>query len=223
MDANRYLLLMLAQKLKAERYPVAVSDSKDTLNVAGTLDVATGITQAIENRLINVQVITSNPELFPEGIVENLLGTGPSLESQIASAVDNYLQTTFPAIAEAFQDGHIAALDFTDDAGIGWHSRPGALSLQGQWADQPEGEPVLEILKPALAHALPNKKINWLSATAGRFKDGSVTIECLLNNTPWTAGTAAMQRLADSWPAQESFRGLKQFIAFRRCDKFDPQ
>lgn len=223
MDANRYLLLMLSQKLKAERYPVTVSPTKDELNVAGTLDVATGITQVVENRLINVQVITSNAELFPEGIVENVLGTGSSLESQIASAVDNYLQTTFPAIAEAFQDGHVEELDFTDDTGTLWHSRPGALSLQGQWTEQPEGEPLLEVLKAPLAHALPNKKINWLSATAGRFKDGTITIECLLNNAPWEAGSTALQAFVDTWPAQDNFQGLKQFMAFRRCDKFDPQ
>lgn len=223
MHPDQYLLQVLAKRLMAQGYMINISATANELTVSGALDIATSIIESPDYHpnLIHLLVITKNKDYFPEGIVENIVGVGTTLDEKVETVLDNYLATTFPAIADSFLDGHDPEIDFNDFEGVLWHPRPGALSLQGQWEVEPAGEPIFELLKEQLANNIPERKINWLKVYVARYQDNAIIAECLLNNEVWAEGTHLVRQYAASWPQQGTFLGQKQFMAFRRCDQFD--
>ncbi|PUZ23829.1 hypothetical protein GA0116948_108106 [Chitinophaga costaii] len=223
MDPDKYLLQTLAKRLMAQGYAIKLSPVKNELTVAGTLDIATTIIHSPDYHpsLLHLLVVTKNETYFPEGITENMIGTGSSLPDQVDMVVNNYLLTTFPAITDSFLDGHDPEIDFADSKNILWHPRPGSLTLQGKWTEEPAGEPILDLLKEKLQHTLPNKKLNWLKVHVNRFQDHEIIAECLLNNTPWPEGLEEVRCYARQWPHPGTFLGQKQFFLFRRCDQHD--
>ena len=48
-----------------------------------------------------------------------------------------------------------------------------------------------------------------------------ITGDCLLNNQVWGKGYFLLEAFAKSWKTPDTFLGQKQFIMFRRCDKYD--
>ncbi|UYQ95714.1 DUF6348 family protein [Chitinophaga horti] len=223
MLPDKYLLQSLAKRLMAQGYMIDISETANELTVSGALTIATSIIESADYHpnLIHLLIITKNKDYFPEGITENIVGVGTTIEAKVETVLDNYLATTFPAIADSFLDGHDPEIDFNDGRGILWHPRLGALSLQGQWAAEPEGEPIFDLLKNKLAETIPNRKINWLKVYVARYQDDEVIAECLLNNKVWEEGTVAVRKYAANFPQQGTFLGQKQFMAFRRCDVFD--
>lgn len=223
MLPDQYLLQTLAKRLMAQGYMINISPAGNELTVSGALDIATSIVESPDYHpsLIHLLIITKNADYFPQGITENIVGVGNTLEEKVQTVLDNYLATTFPAIADSFLDGHDPEIDFNDHTGILWHPRLGVLSLQGQWAEEPQGEPIFDLLKDRLAAVLPNKKLNWLKVYVARYQDDEIIAECLLNNEVWADGLREVYRYVAGWPQQGVFLGQKQFMMFRRCDVFD--
>lgn len=223
MHPDQYLLQTLAKRLMAQGYMINISPAGNELTVSGALDIVTSIIESPDYHpsLVHLLIITKNADYFPQGITENIVGVGNTLEEKVETVLDNYLATTFPAIADSFLDGHDPEVDFNDHTGILWHPRPGALSLQGQWAEEPQGEPIFDLLKNKLAAIIPNKKLNWLKVYVARYQDDEIIAECLLNNEVWEDGLREVYRYVAGWPQRGVFLGQKQFMMFRRCDAFD--
>lgn len=225
-DPDAYLLLELKTKIEALGYPVAVHPQYRALIVNSELEIATAIIHDpnYHHSLMHLMIMVLHPIYFPNGIEENIVGLGDSIQAKVRSVLDNYIRTTFVPIMEAFSESHDPALDFsthTNGKEILWHPKPGDFGLQGGWQGASPAEDLfLGMLKEKLQYKLADQKFNWLKLYISRQPDGKILGECLLNNTPWEEGLQLIGEYARQWPGND-FRGQKQFIMFRRCDKYD--
>jgi len=226
IDQNAYLLDELKTRLTALGYTVEKHPQYLSLVVNSELEIATVIVDNPNNHpsILHLMVLTIHPRYFPGGIEENVVGLGTTVETKVASVLDNYINTTFVPIMESFTDSHDPELDFSATVNgreTLWHPKPGNLTLQGQWGSQPQGEPLFALLKDKIKHHLADNKLNWLKLYISRQPDGTPIGECLLNNEPWHEGLHEITRYVHTWPKDGNFRGMKQFIMFRRCDAYD--
>lgn len=227
IDNNARVVEVLKDKLtklghKVERHPQYL-----TLILDQGLEISAVIIDVpgIHHYLMQLRVLTVHPLFFPQGIDENLMGVGETIESKIDTGLDNYLNSTFKPIMEGFLDSHDPEADLlvkTNESEILWHPKLGDLMMQGQWEHQPDWNYLFEILRDKIAAQLTNDKFNWLKIYISKRADGTIIGECLFNNQPWPGGTEAITNVAELWQVKGEFMGLKQFIMFRRCDKYDP-
>lgn len=225
-DKNVYLLFALQNKLIALGYKVEKNPKYLGLIVDSELEIATVIIDNPNNHpnIIHLMVLTIHPVYFPDGIEENLVGIGSNIEEKTESVLNNYLNTTFNPIMQAFTDSHNADLDFsTTETGreILWHPKPGNISLQGKWTTEPEEDIFLELLKERIKPKLADQKFNWLKVYISKQDNREPIGECLFNNEPWQEGYEIILKYAETWKNEGAFHGLKQFIMFRRCDAFE--
>jgi hypothetical protein len=174
--------------------------------------------------LMQLMVRASHPVYFPQGIIENVVGIGQSTEDQIHSALQNYIKSTFLPIMDSFADTHRPEFDFlavSNGREALWHPKLGELIMQGQWVEQPQGEPFFELLKGEIPGQLNPQTINWLKVYISKRADGEIIGECIFNNQPWEAAANKIYNYAEGWHMPGEFKGLKQFILFRRCDAYD--
>jgi hypothetical protein len=120
-------------------------------------------------------------------------------------------------------DSHDPDIDFisiVNGKEVLWHPTLGTLHSQGQWNKYPEGEPLYDLLKYQIHNQLTTNKINWLKIYISKRADGEIIGECLFNNKPWEVASNLIIDYAKTEMSGE-FKCLKQFIVFRRCDKYD--
>ena len=144
----------------------------------------------------------------------------------------NYISSIFNTILESFNEDHLPELDFTttfNHKKILWHPNLGDLTFQGSWSKIPDGQPLYDILKDSIKAKLVNQKFNWLKIYVSKNKDNEIISECLLNNENWEEGKQIITEYAKKWKLKgfrfilkpSVFLAQKQFIMFRRCDKYD--
>jgi hypothetical protein len=163
-------------------------------------------------------IVTIHPAYFPDGIAENIVGVGSTIEEKIESVLSNYLNTTFEPIINSFSDTHNPELDFEHE-NILWHPTLGNTVLQGDWDGPPENEFLFKLLMNKIPKKLTNTKFNWLKIYISDSK-GSITGECLFNNEPWEEGLGILSDYISSLKNEKDFIGLKQFIMFKKCDTY---
>ncbi len=226
VDHDSYLLETLINRLislgyQAERHPKYLA-----LVINSEIEIATFILDDPGNHpnIIHLMILTIHPVYFPAGIKENIVGFGTTMEEKVNSVIDNYINTTFLPIMDSFSDTHHPDQDFstiTNNGEILWHPKLGNLTLQGQWDELPQNEPLFEIVKDKLKTRLTSNKLNWLKLYISKRADGTIIGECLFNNEPWDEGLAGITEYARSWKMKSDFQALKQFIMFRKCDAYD--
>ncbi len=222
-----HLMKTMTEQLTALQYEAVPSPEFDVLEVNGAFAIVPSIGSIREHPnayVIQLDVLTVHPDYFPEGIEVHLAGLGEDLGSSITDAVNNYMGTILPPIVNSFACNHHPDLDFLSTAAgreVLWHPKPGDMILQGTWHTIPEGGELLVLLKPALQQHLPDQKLNWLKIYISQQAGGEIIAECILNNAAWDAGMEIIYTYAQSWPQTGSFLAQKQFIMFRRCDKYD--
>lgn len=226
IDSNSYLLEILRNRLSELGYEVERHPQYLALIINSEIEIATAIIDNPNNHpsLLHVIILAIHPKYFPQGIEENIVGVGTNIQDKVDSAVSNYLNTTFLTIIESFSESHNPDLDFytmINGKDILWHPKLGSLSLQGRWTQQPENEPFYEIIKDRLHEALRSNKFNWLKLYISKRADGKIIGECLFNNEPWQDGLDCITEYAESWEMENEFKGMKQFIMFRKCDAYD--
>jgi len=226
IDNNSYLLEVLKSKLLDMDYRVERHPQYLTLIVNSELEISAVIIDVpnIHPYLMQLRVLTVHPLFFPHGIDENLAGAGETIESKIDAGLDNYLNSTFKPIMEGFLDTHDPEADLlikNHESEVLWHPKLGDLMVQGQWEHQPEWNYLFEILRDKITGLLTGNKFNWLKIYISKRADGTIIGECLFNNQPWDSGLDDIVKYAESWNIEGNFKGLKQFIMFRRCDLYD--
>jgi hypothetical protein len=226
IDNNSYLLETLRSRLIELGYQVDKHPQYLALIVNSEIEIATVIIDNPNNHpsILHLMILTIQSKYFPNGIEENIVGIGTSIQDKVNSVIDNYINTTFLPIIDSFSDSHNPDLDFSiimNGKEVLWHPKLGNLTLQGQWNDQPENEPFFEIIKNKLKDKLTSNKLNWLKLYISKRADGTIIGECLFNNEPWEDGLADITAYAKSWKLKSDFQGLKQFIMFRKCDACD--
>lgn len=223
---NQLLLGILKNRLIADGYQVENHQQYMALIVNSELEIATAIIENPENHpsIIHLTILTIHPKYFPNGIQDNIVGVGTTIQDKINSVLDNYLNTTFEPIIDSFKDNHNPDLDFSttiDGKEIIWHPKLGNLTFQGQWKAHPENEPILELLNEEIKSKLTTNKLNWLKVYISKRGDGTIIGECLFNNESWEEGLGIISQYARTWKMTSDFQALKQFIMFRRCDACD--
>jgi hypothetical protein len=225
-DRNLDLLEAFWLRLVEMGYKVEGDTRHPGIIVNDELEISTMIIDNPDSHpsIIQVLVRASHPKYFPGGIQESLVGIGYTFQDRVAAALDNYINTIFLTIMDSFTESHNPDFDFmvnTNGKDVLWHPKFGSLLLQGKWAEQPVGEPLFELLQKQTPVKLTSNKINWLKIYLFRQKNEAIIGECTFNNQPWEEGLALVSEYANSWNIEGDFKGIKQFIMFRRCDKYD--
>ncbi|WP_445432217.1 DUF6348 family protein [Chryseobacterium indoltheticum] len=223
IDNNSYLIDTLKNRLIELDYQVEKNPQYLALIVNDEIEIATVIIENPNNHpsILHLMILTIHPKYFPNGIKENIVGVGVTIEEKIKSVISNYIDTTFYPIIDSFTDSHSPDLDFIaimNDKEVLWHPKLGNLTFQGQWNEHPQNETFFEIIKDKLSNKLTSNKINWLKLYISKRSDGAIIGECLFNNEHWEDGLNDITEYAESWKINGDFQGLKQFIVFRKCD-----
>lgn len=226
IDNNSYLLETLRNRLAELKYQVHRHPQYLALIVNSEIEIATVIIDNPNNHssILHLMVLTIHPKYFPNGIEENIVGIGVTMQDKVISVIDNYVNTTFLPIMDSFSDRHNPELDFStivDGKEILWHPKLGNLTLQGEWNIQLQNEQFFQIIKEKVKDKLTSNKLNWLKLYISKRSDGIIIGECNFNNEPWNEGLDDITKYAESWDMKSNFQGLKQFIMFRKCDAYD--
>ena len=225
-DKNLYLLealkaILIEMGYQVERHPQYLS-----LIINTELEVSTMIVEnpGTHPSVLHLMVAASHPQYFPNGIIENVVGVGITLEEQVNAVLGNYINSTFLTLIDSLSDTHNPELDFTrsiNSKEVLWHPKLGKMNFQGLWQEYPQYEYLFEILKDKIPAQLTDNKLNWLKIYISKRADGQIIGECLFNNVQWETGYEEIYKYAKSWNLIDEFRGIKQFIVFRRCDLYD--
>jgi hypothetical protein len=223
INYNVYLLEILHKKIEGLGHQSAFHQRYYALLLKNKLEIATEIIDNPENHksILQLKVVVTHPEYFPEGIFDCLVGLGDTMEDKIDSVIDNFLNANFQPIINSQQEFHNPKLDFTSNENgkeILWHVYPSHLLLQGSWQQEPLENILLDYLQSRLTAILFPQKMNWLKIYISRQPSGEIIGECILNNQPWEEGLEAITEYAQSWDLNDKFLGMKQFIVFKRCD-----
>ena len=226
INKNWYVLTALEARLREMSYVVKRHMQYLALIVNDELEIGLMVVENPGNHpsIMHLMVSASHPKYFPNGIIESVVGAGNSLEDQVNTALNNYINSTFVTIMDSFSDSHNPNLDFmtiVNGKEVLWHPKLGTLTVQGQWIKCPEGEPFFDLLKNKIPNQLTNNKINWLKIYISKRADGEIIGECLFNNAPWETASNEIFNYAKTWEMPGEFKGLKQFIVLRRCDAYD--
>lgn len=226
IDNNLYLLDTFKNKLNELGYQAIRHPQLFALVINDNIEITTVIIDNPNNHpdIIHLMILTVQPDYFPEGIKENIAGIGTTLQDKVNAVIDNYINTTFLPIMDSLSDSHNPELDFStriNDKEVLWHPQLGNLTLQGRWDEHPSNEPFFEIIRNKIQDKLTSNKINWLKLYVSKQADGTIIGECNFNNEPWEEGLKDITTYATTWEMKSKFKGLKQFIIFRRCDAYD--
>ena len=227
IDENSYLIEVLKNKLISLGFDVEKNEEYLALSVNSELEIAVTVINNPNTHpsLIQLMILVIHPKYFPKGILDNVAGIGSSIHEKIDSALENYLKTTFNPIIESFSENHIPEIDFTtkiNDNKVLWHPNFGELMFQGEWKEFTDGEPLYDILKEKVKYKLSNQKFNWLKLYISKNSSDEIIGECIFNNEPWEEGLSIISEYAKNWDQKvDYFLAQKQFVIFKRCDKFD--
>lgn len=220
MDVNADLIAALEIRLQKIGYYITLDKAHASLIINGILKIVCAVIEhpGSSPKIMQMQFSAIHDEFFPQGIIENLVSVGDTMEEKIESGLDNYFYTTLPSIIDSLFSQQGGELDYRDKAGTLWHSSVGNMGIQGQWESNIFEDPIFYLLKPLLIQMDLTNKFNWAKVYVVKHSDGSVTGECLLNNAPWEVGYRAVLEYASHWIVKGQFLGQKQFMVFRRCD-----
>jgi hypothetical protein len=226
VNKNWNVLLAFEARFIEMGYAIKRHTQYPALIVNDELEISFMVVENPDNHhnIMHLMVAASHQTYFPNGIIESVVGAGYSFEEQTNTALDNYINSTFVTIMDSFTDSHDPDLDFitiVNGKEILWHPKLGTLNAQGQWNEYPEGEPLYDLLKSEIPNKLTTNKINWLRIYISKRVGGEIIGECLFNNAPWEAASNEIFDYAKTWEIPGEFKGLKQFIVFRRCDAYD--
>jgi hypothetical protein len=226
IDKNWYVFNAFETRLLEMGYEIEKHTQYLALIVSGELEIGFMVLENADNHpsIMHLMVSASHPKYFPNGIIENIVSAGYTLEDQVNTALDNYINSTFLTIIDSFSDTRNPDLDFmtvVNGSEVLWHPKLGTLMAQGQWDEYPKDELFSDLLKDQIPNQLTTDKINWLKIYISKRADGEIIGECLFNNAPWEAASNEIFDYAKTWDMPGEFKGLKQFIMLRRCDKYD--
>lgn len=226
IDKNLLVLEALDRTLVIMGYTVIRHPQYLALIVNDELELSVAVIENPDNHpyIMQLMIAASHQKYFADGIIENIVGIGTSIEDRVSSALDNYIDSTFFTVIDSLSDTHNPDLDFistANDREVLWHPKLGNLLTQGQWYEQPQNETIFDLLKDTIPDLLVSNKINWLKIYISKQANGEIIGECLFNNSPWDTGLNEISNYTKTWKVPGEFCGLKQFIMFRRCDAYD--
>jgi hypothetical protein len=164
-------------------------------------------------------------ENFESEIHESLagIGKGNDIKDAIKNGVSTFESSVLSAIIESFYDRHDPELDFESNSGSNpqiWHPKVGPLHVQGyNGGNSSDENNIYNILKDEIKLRLGNKRFYWIKVYVSRQPDGKVIAQCTLNNERFSKAEQKMKEYAQKWEVNNQFKGEKQYIILRQCDK----
>lgn len=148
----------------------------------------------------------SQPDYFPQGMMECLAGIGQNETAAATAAARIYTEGVLGTVLEAFEGRHEAALDVVSPHdGAVWHPILGLLQVQGAWVARSQeltAEYFFEQLKPLLLVHLQPQPFHWIKVYASRQRNKLFVGECQLDNEPWEAGLQLLEAITAAWPEE---------------------
>lgn len=225
IHTNSVLLQSLHGRLIKDGFKVDKHPQYASLTVNNEIEIATVIIDNPHNHpsILHLMIMIIHPKYFPEGITENIVGAGTTINTKIDSVLNNFINTTFQPIYESLSNSHRSCEDFsTQENGkkILWHINLGSPGLQGKWDEQPNNLTLFNIVSEKVKSQITSNKLNWLKLYISKQANGTIIGECLLNNEHWEEGLVDISDYASSWDVKDEFKGIKQFILFKKCDLY---
>jgi len=179
-------------------------------------------TQHTEVMLLQMRFVI-NQELLEDEVVEVLAGIGENMEEAMKNGISSFITGIFDVFSEAFHESHIPDLDFeTEWNGESrlWHPKIGPLQVQGDCnLALVDENKILNILKEDIKVSIGDNRFYWIKVYVSRQADGEIITECTLNNETFYKAESKMREYAEGFDNSNSFRGEKQYIIIRQCDK----
>ncbi len=221
-DQIARFLSLLKTRLESEGHQAKPSANYASIILNDELEIAAGLLPGnYHPNLMPMALMTMHEDHFPEGIETSAIGLGTDIDSKCKMAIDNYVNSTLPAILDSMTDIHIEELDFESQMGdskILWHPKLGMAGFQGDWTEVQGRRELYKLVQGELSKIMEDRKINWLYMYAAKQKDGSTSIECNVNNQRWQKGEELLFEYTQTWKKQKDFLGQKQFVVIRKCD-----
>jgi hypothetical protein len=164
-------------------------------------------------------------ENFDTEIIESVAGIGREndINAAIKNGVASFASNVLEAITCSFYDTHNPELDFETMPGNSlhiWHPKIGVLHTQGYCdINTVDNNRIFNMLKDDIIPRLGTKRFYWVKVYISRQSDGKVITQCTFNNEPFLIAQQKMEKYAESWNTGNQFKGEKQFILIRQCDK----
>lgn len=164
-------------------------------------------------------------ENFDTEIIESVagIGSGNNIYDAIRNGTASFVSNVLEVIAESFCDTHNPELDFETVLGDSvqvWHPKIGELHTQGyRDIDTVDNSRIFNILKDEIIMRLGTKRFYWIKVYISSQADGEIITRCTFNNEPFLKAQQKMEEYAKSWNTGNQFKGEKQFILIRQCDK----
>jgi hypothetical protein len=162
---------------------------------------------------------------FDTEIIESVagIGSGNNIYDAIRNGTASFVSNVLEVIAESFCDTHNPELDFETVLGDSvqvWHPKIGELHTQGyRDIDTVDNSRIFNILKDEIIMRLGTKRFYWIKVYISSQADGEIITRCTFNNEPFLKAQQKMEEYAKSWNTGNQFKGEKQFILIRQCDK----
>lgn len=227
LSDSQKILYYLKQDLNKMNIRAEMSDESLIL-----IDFDTAIQARVGNRTQHPNMIVLQLDfrvlsttLFDDFVYESLAGIaeGNDLENAIKNGVSSFISGTLTSMIESCDDTHNQELDFeTDCNGLVrlWHPKIGNLQAQGEFDENTADlNQIFNILKDDIRFKVKDKRAYWVKVYVSKQIDGNIITQCNINNQPFPEADEKMRKYASEWSLKGQFKGEKQFIIIRQCDK----
>lgn len=175
------------------------------------------------NAVVLELIFTINQENFEGEIFEALAGLGENVEASIKNGTHSFIEGVLTAIMESFDIKHNPQLDFETEWNGNihiWHPKVGPIQVQGNFDSTSTDEnKIFNILKDDIKVKIGNMQFYWIKVYVSQQANGHIITECTFNNKPFYEANKKMEDYAEGWISDNQFKGEKQYIIIRQCDK----
>lgn len=227
IDENLLIIKLLKERLIAMGLQVDDNEGRANIPKINTSIRArvNGKTQHPNAVVLQLDFHIINIDLFDEGIYESLAGIaeGNNIEAAIKNGVDSFINGVFEAYKDSFADTHNPKLDIQTECNgnvLLWHPKIGPVQVQGHFdMATVDEERIFNLLKDEIKGKLKSKRFYWIKIYVARQADGGMICQCLFNNKPFPEADRIMENYVKVWNTENKFKGEKQYIIIRQCDK----
>lgn len=166
---------------------------------------------------------TINQKEFESEIFEALAGLGENVEASIKNGTHSFVTGVLSAIIQSFDESHNPQIDFETEWNGNiriWHPKVGPIQAQGKFdITKADENKIFNILKDDIKARIGDMRFYWIKVYVSRQPNGKIISQCTFNNEPFYEANEKIENYAQSWDSYNEFKGEKQYIVIRQCDK----
>ncbi|SHI95611.1 hypothetical protein SAMN02745163_01104 [Clostridium cavendishii DSM 21758] len=226
INVNEKLLNYLQKALSDKSLKSEIIDGKIFINKF-RISIEAWVSDRIEHPNViamHLNFIISQ-EQFEDNILESLVAIGEKNDEDdaILNGIESFVTGVLNSVIESFYDAYSEELAFEtrwNDEKKLWHPKLGFLQVQGYCNNKLIDESrIFNILKNDIKIRLGNKRFYFIKVYVSKQVNGKIIAECTLNNEPFYEANQKMEEYAKVWRTEGNFKGEKQYIIIKQCDK----